>query len=111
MRKSQLPRMNLLSGYLVLLLAAGCASNEAAVQRLRAGYDALAARQLDQALAAADEVLAGSPPDTLPAEARYLRGRVFEERAVAGFGNTVENFRVARVEYSASLSNILKFSF
>jgi tetratricopeptide (TPR) repeat protein len=95
---------HLLPGFWLLLLVAGCASNEAAVQRLRAGYDALAARQLDQALAAADEVLAGSPPDTLPAEARYLRGRVFEERAIAGIGNTAENFRVARVEYSASLN-------
>ena len=104
MRKSQLPRMNLLAGLCVLLLAAGCASNEAAVKRLRAGYDALAARQLDQALAAADEVLAGSPPDTLPAEARYLRGRVFEERAVAGLGNTGDNFRIARSEYVAALN-------
>src|SRR5438874_7868887 len=59
----------------ILLLGGGCASEQTNVQKLRAGYDALNARQLDAAMLAADEVLAASPQQTLPAEAHYLKGR------------------------------------
>ena len=92
------------SALAIAALLTGCASNQQAnVQTLRGGYDALTARQLDRALSAADEVLANSPTETLPAEAHYLRGRVFEERAVSGAGNVQFNLQTARAEYVAAL--------
>ena len=85
------------------LFLVGCAAQQDDVQRLRAGYDALNARQLDAALAAADGVLADSPKDTLPAEAHYLRGRVFEERAITNPEGGVSQFQTARTEYAAAI--------
>lgn len=85
------------------LLMAGCAAQQDDVQRLRAGYDALNARRLDEALAAADVVLADSPKETLPAEAHYLRGRVYEERAIANPQGGASQMQTARTEYVAAL--------
>jgi len=85
------------------LFVVGCAAQQDDVQRLRAGYDALGARQFDEALAAADVVLADSPKDTLPAEAHYLRGRVFEERAIANVRGGAAQLQTARTEYVASI--------
>jgi tetratricopeptide (TPR) repeat protein len=87
----------------ILLSSGGCANQQANVQKLRAGYDALNARQLDAAMLAADEVLAASPQQTLPAEAHYLKGRVFEERAITIPSSTAANFQKARTEYIAAL--------
>jgi tetratricopeptide (TPR) repeat protein len=83
-------------------LLPACASQQENVKTLRGGYDALGARQYDAAITAADQVLAGSPKETLPAEAHYLRGRVFEERAVAGVA-VPTNLQNARSEYIAAL--------
>src|SRR3954470_24426188 len=69
-------------GVILVSCGGGCANQQANVTKLRSGYDALNARQLDAAMLAADEVLAAQPQQTLPAEAHYLRGRVFEERAL-----------------------------
>ena len=85
-------------------LLCSCAAPQASVDRLRAGYDALNARQLDQAMAAADTVLAEPPHDTLPAEAHYLRGRVFEERAVAEQAPATGDLQNARAEYVMALT-------
>jgi tetratricopeptide (TPR) repeat protein len=81
----------------------GCASQEGSVEKLRAGYDALRSGQLDQAMTAADEVLAAAPTQSLPAEAHYLRGRVYEERAVGAPGNVIGNLQNARLEYTTAL--------
>lgn len=93
-------------GGAVLSLAtlAGCANQqESNVQTLRGGFDALNARQYDAALGAADKVLAASPNKTLPAEAHYLRGRVFEERGMATPSATAADLQRARTEYIAAL--------
>ena len=87
----------------ILLCGGGCASQQTNVQKLRAGYDALSARQLDAAMLAADEVLAASPQQTLPAEAHYLKGRVFEEKAMTIPGSMAGNLQKARTEYIAAL--------
>ena len=102
---SWMNRIGILSAMLFACAAlAGCSTNqEGNVQRLRAGYDALAARQLDEAMALADEVLGNSPENTLPAEAHYLRGRVFEERAVRSTGNVAGQLQSARTEYVTAL--------
>src|SRR5438067_1160011 len=64
-------------------LLVGCAAQDKNVKALRAGYDALNAHEYDRAMSAADQVLAANPEKTLPAEAHYLRGRVFEARATS----------------------------
>lgn len=82
----------------------GCASQNANVKTLRAGYDALNARQYDKAMSAADQVLAANPEKTLPAEAHYLRGRVFEARAMAASpAGAATDWQSARDEYIATL--------
>ena len=48
---------------------------------LTAAYAAFERKQLDEAMSGADRVLAGNPAGPGAAEAHYLRGRVFEERA------------------------------
>jgi tetratricopeptide (TPR) repeat protein len=82
---------------------AGCVSQQASVDKLRGGYDALRTGQLDAAMTAADEVLADSPTQTLPAEAHYLRGRVYEERAIGRTTNVVGNLQNARLEYTTAM--------
>jgi tetratricopeptide (TPR) repeat protein len=82
----------------------GCASQDANVKTLRAGYDALNAHRYDQAMSAADQVLAANPQKTLPAEAHYLRGRVFEARAMAASpAAAATDWQDARNEYIAAL--------
>ena len=109
MRKSERnflsSRPGIITGVLLAfgLMLVGCAAQQDDVQRLRAGYDALNARQFDEALAAADVVLADSPKDTLPAEAHYLRGRVFEERAIANVQGGAAQLQTARTEYVAAI--------
>jgi tetratricopeptide (TPR) repeat protein len=88
--------------FFLCLLLCGCAAQQDNVKTLRGGYDALNARQYDTAITAADQVLAASPRETLPAEAHYLRGRVFEERAVAGAA-VPANLQNARDEYVTAL--------
>ena len=52
-----------------------------AQQALAEAYSAFGRRDLDAAQAGADRVLAANPSGPGAAEAQYLRGRVFEERA------------------------------
>src|SRR5205807_511638 len=95
-----------LNALTLCLLAGGCASNqqEANVKTLRSGYDALNSHQYDAAMAAADRVLANSPSKSLPAEAHYLRGRVFEERAMSNPATLSANLQHARTEYIAAIA-------
>lgn len=69
---------------LAAMLVAGCASTKSAEDKktLQAGYDALAAKDYDAAMARASEFIANNPnggPGT--PEALYLQGRVSEHRA------------------------------
>ena len=93
-----------LSGLCLLSLLSGCASQDNNVKTLRTGYDALNAHQYDQAMTAADKVLGANPQKSLPAEAHYLRGRVFEARAVADSASSAADWQQARNEYITALS-------
>src|SRR3954471_11931196 len=71
-----------------LLTTTGCASKQQGTKgTLNQGYGALTDNHLDQAQAAADKVLADGPTGKGAADALYLRGRVFEERARTAEGN------------------------
>jgi tetratricopeptide (TPR) repeat protein len=77
-------------------------------QALAEAYAAFERKQLDAALAGADRVLAGNHDGPGAAEAQYLRGRVFEERAtLASAANDVPAakaaLQAARDAYNASL--------
>jgi cell division septation protein DedD len=70
------------------LTVTGCASKQQGTKgTLNEGYGALTENHLDQAQAAADKVLADAPAGKGAADALYLRGRVFEERARGAEGN------------------------
>ncbi len=87
------------------LLLCSCASQQDAnVKTLRAGYDALAAHRLDDAVTAADKVLANSPTKTLPAEAHYLKGSAYEDRAMSSPTNLSSDLQRARTEYIAAIA-------
>lgn len=60
---------------------AGCATDTSARDQLNAGYRALDQHQYDQAITAADTYLRKTPTGPGSAEAYYLQGRVYEERA------------------------------
>jgi tetratricopeptide (TPR) repeat protein len=88
--------------YVLCALLSGCASQDNNVKTLRAGYDALNAHQYDQAMTAANKVLAANPQKTLPAEAHYLRGRAFEAKAMNN-GGSAADLQNARNEYIAAV--------
>lgn len=75
------------AGWILLtLLAVGCTSGNSVQSRqeLRAGYDSLAQQDYNAAMTAADQFIREHPnsgPGT--AEALYLQGRVYEQRAIA----------------------------
>jgi tetratricopeptide (TPR) repeat protein len=75
---------------LVFAALAGCAATPSTRTTLNEGYGALRQNQLDQAQAAADKVLAADASGRGAADALYLRGRVFEERAREAEGNPKE---------------------
>jgi tetratricopeptide (TPR) repeat protein len=64
------------------LLLVGCAPGPGpAKAEIRQGYDALDRQDYDGALAAADKFLQHTPKGAGSAEAYYLKGRVYEQRA------------------------------
>jgi tetratricopeptide (TPR) repeat protein len=82
------PALGLILSTLALLSIAGCASKkQGAKGTLNEGYGALTENHLDQAQAAADKILAEGSTGKGAADALYLRGRVFEERARGAEGN------------------------
>jgi tetratricopeptide (TPR) repeat protein len=87
-------------------LVSGCASQNNNVKTLRQGYDALAVQQYSTAMDDANAVLAANADGTLPAEAHYLRGRVFEETAMASPQSAAQatNLQNARDEYRQAIS-------
>ena len=68
-------------GLLMVLLAAGCGADPAEKQNLSAGYTALDTHQYDEAIRRADEQLQQHKDDEGTAEALYLKGRAYEQRA------------------------------
>jgi tetratricopeptide (TPR) repeat protein len=90
----------------VLALLTGCAAHDNNVKTLRQGYDALAVQQYSTAMDDANAVLAANADGTLPAEAHYLRGRVFEETAMSSSQSSAQatNLQNARDEYRQAIS-------
>ncbi|MBV8780814.1 MAG: hypothetical protein JO353_05390, partial [Phycisphaerae bacterium] len=62
-------------------LAFGCAADKAEKENLTAGYSALDSRQYDQAIQLADKQIQQNKDDEGTAEALYLKGRAYEQRA------------------------------
>jgi outer membrane protein assembly factor BamD (BamD/ComL family) len=76
---------------------------------LTEAYAAFERKQYDAAYAGAERVLASNPTGTGAAEAQYLRGRVFEERAQQASANgdvagAKANLQSARDAYNAALT-------
>jgi len=90
----------------LVFLLTGCAAHETNVKTLRQGYDALAIQQYSIAMDDANAVLAANADGTLPAEAHYLRGRVFEETAMASPPSSAQaaDLQKARDEYRQAIS-------
>jgi outer membrane protein assembly factor BamD (BamD/ComL family) len=94
------------------LLAGGCASGEdkaAATSRrseLAAGFAALDQRQYDEAIAAGARVLAQDATGPGSAEALYLQGRAYEQKAkdAPTASEAREQLRAARGVYARALS-------
>ncbi len=82
---------------LILIAHGGCATPQVTQQGLKTGYAALAKHDYPQALTAADGILQSDPAGPGAAEAYYLRGRVFQERAanVAAAGSDLQQARTA----------------
>jgi tetratricopeptide (TPR) repeat protein len=79
-----------------------------AEQVLAQAYASFEAKQYEAAMAGADRVLVGNRDGAGAAEAHYLRGRVFEERAIqaSGAGNNISaksSLAYARSAYNAAL--------
>jgi tetratricopeptide (TPR) repeat protein len=72
---------------------------------LDAGYQALESQQYNEAIAKADEFLAGTPAGPGSAEALYLKGRGFEGKNAAGVTpeEAKQNLQSARVAYIQAL--------
>lgn len=84
------------------LMCAGCRPAPPA-EVLRAGYEALAAREYEQAMGAADRFLEASPSGPGAAEAMYLRGRAVEQRAKNTDAEALADLRQARGLYEQAL--------
>ena len=65
----------------LLMLSFGCGADPAEKQNLSAGYTALDTRQYDEAIQRADQQLQDHKDDEGTAEALYLKGRAYEQRA------------------------------
>ena len=72
---------------------------------LDSGYQALESQQYNEAIAKADEFLAGTPAGPGSAEALYLKGRSFEGKNAAGVtaDEAKQNLQSARVAYIQAL--------
>lgn len=114
MRNAERRRIALWVGVPVLALTAlgGCASGDgngqqsSRRQQLASGFAAFEQRQYDQAIAAAQRVLAEDSVGPGSAEALYLQGRVHEQRAKEA-GNPTEardHLRTARAMYQRALA-------
>lgn len=93
----------LISCTTILLIAAGCASNDKAKVELNEGYTSLEARQYDQAISRADAYLQQSPTGQRSAEALYLKGRALEQKPVPDINQARANLQGARTAYLDAL--------
>jgi len=112
-RRRRTPGWILVLPCLALAAAPGCAprnrSGNAEVSRhteLANAYSAFEQRQYDQAMAAADRVLAQDSVGPGSAEALYLKGRVEEQKAkdAAGKSDARDHLREARSIYQRALA-------
>jgi tetratricopeptide (TPR) repeat protein len=107
---SQLPLSSLHLGRLlcgVLCCAAflsGCSPEVGDKDNLTAGYNALDSRQYDDAISHADQQLAKSQGGEGSAEAFYLKGRAYEQRAKPDIRGSNSDLDTAASYYSQALT-------
>lgn len=89
----------------------GCASNDPGApstrrQELAGGYAAFEQKRYDEAIQSAERVLAGDAVGAGTAEALYLKGRVYEQKAqeAATASAARDQLRAARSEYQRALA-------
>jgi tetratricopeptide (TPR) repeat protein len=88
----------------VVLLIAGCNSDNNTKPNLDAGYQALEGQQYDEAMARADQQLTESPTGASAAEALYLKGRALEQKPIGSQADARNNFSQAREIYQQALA-------
>jgi len=96
MRQFQIGLLIIIAG-----LLAGCP--DPSQQTLRRGYDALEAKEYQEAITRADEYLQQKPTGPGSAEALYLRGRGYEEKTAANPNEAAANLQAARAAYVDAL--------
>lgn len=95
--------LRLTASFALLIGLTGCADNSTK-QNLTRGYQALDARQFDQALSIADQHLKSSANGPGAADAYYLKGRALEGKPVANDVQARSNYFAARQAYQQGLS-------
>jgi tetratricopeptide (TPR) repeat protein len=96
-----------LAGALLLHFAAGCSDNKPSPQQstqLTAGYRALDEHQSEQAIEQADAYLRKQPHGPGSAEALYLKGRGYEQKAAVDRNEITRNLAEARTAYLDALN-------
>jgi tetratricopeptide (TPR) repeat protein len=102
--KTRLWRASILGLMGISFLAGGCATDQGAKDNLTAGYTALDARQYDDAINHADETLTKSPSGESSAEAFYLKGRAYEQRAKPDVRGASSDLETAASYYQQALT-------
>jgi tetratricopeptide (TPR) repeat protein len=106
MRYLRLSKLIFATGMLVGLAACavGCTADPGEKETLSAGYGALDSRQYDQAISHADDELSRSQQGEGPAEAFYLKGRAYEQRAKPDARNSNSDLETAFSYYEQALT-------
>jgi tetratricopeptide (TPR) repeat protein len=87
-----------------IILFAGCTPDLGDKENLTAGYSALDARQYDDAINHADQQLGKSHEGEVSAEALYLKGRAFEQRAKPDVRGATSDLDTAASYYQQALT-------
>ena len=97
----------ILASLILLVLAAGCAADQAAQESLNAGFTSIANApqndELSDALNRADAQVAKEPAGKSTASALYLRGRALEQRVKKSSAQATADFGAARQAYVDAL--------
>jgi tetratricopeptide (TPR) repeat protein len=104
-RSGKLPLAWTLSGVVCLFaFSAGCSPEQGDKDNLTAGYSALDSRQYDEAINRADQTLSKSQQGESSAEAFYLKGRAYEQRAKPDVRGATSDLDTAASYYQQALT-------
>jgi tetratricopeptide (TPR) repeat protein len=87
-----------------IFLSTGCTPDIVEKENLTAGYSALDSRQYDDAINHADQQLGKSQDGEVSAEAYYLKGRAFEQRAKPDVRGATSDLDMAASYYQHALT-------